>query len=715
MFHLARGPLEIGYSLLMFAALPILARSTHHTRRKVIVPSDMATNGEAMPSSQLLDGGVSQRASITSIEELLCVTEMQRRKSEATKRQLEVQLDSLVSDNALLRHQLQQQCEAFDDERRMLEDRYEQALVERREMAEVVETLESDVASMKKSLSYFSNVNAAGGDAESSGHDDPQHLPSSRKDSAAADEEEDDSKEIVLRQPLGYMNVEKIHGTSSQRQTQLLAIVEHSAVVFSAIQRKLSSLQAVIDAHDAEKKKWEANHSDLTASIAILHREKDILIHEQTRAAVDNALVVQILLKDEKLHRSLVQAQAEAALFSMAYFRAKADPMVAVKKIHSALDATVAEMNTERRMHQLDLRRVQEASAADASRLLEQAQEQHSAEVYALRKKMTDLELQNDLLRGTCDEWRQQADSRDAAASNRYEELASEFHQYRHAKELELRQQLETSNHLAAELKLLTKRRENIASLFSETGTQVEVGPDYELEIAHLKRRHHDEVSAMSHATGAKINQLSSSNEALQSELGALREELTRLEMVVVAVEVEKKSLVMRQQMDISTIQYENENLKLRSAAAERQRDFLANEAKQMHQQLTAAQAERDAVLVPSLEKLADELRTQSVSISELESRHFAAISQLSDEIRRNATNESLIANLEDQVTAIATDGAQAIEVIKAKLGDEQLALRKQADEHALQRLSMEEEMGRKEVLRGYDLYLAQRGSMPRR
>jgi hypothetical protein len=659
------------------------------------------------------------RQSVATLEQLLCLTEIQRRKSDAAKRQLELQVDQLLSENALLQNAISQQKDLCAEERSVLEDRYKQLLQERQENEETIEGLERDLAAMNKSLSYYSKVNAAGGDGNT-GAIETENGGAPVLDARGADEatvavgDNDDSKhEIVLRQPLGYMNVDRIHGTAAQRQTQLLAIVEHSAVVFSAIQRKLTALQSIIDAHASEKAAWEQSHCDLTASIAILHREKDILLHEQNRHMVENALVVQILFKDENLHRNLLVAQYEAALFSAAYQRAKADPMIAVKKIQGALDATVSEMNKMKRMHQLELRQAQESSTLDLNRLLEAAKEEHSAAMYENKKQLANFELQNELLRGTCEEWRKQADSRDAAASARYEDLASELHHYRHAKEAELREQLETISRLTDEVAQLTKRQQGLASSrFSEAATQMD-GPDYEMELEFLKKRHSEELSALNHATGSKISSLGQENAELHRCCSALQEELTRLELVVVAVECEKKSLSLKHQADFSSIEYEKENLTLRAAAAERQRDFLAVEARQMQQQLSAAQLERDRVLVPSLEKLAKELQTQSANITQLEERHFAAIAQLSEEINKNSSCEALVRELQAKVSDLSSSGASAIAEVRGRLEKAQAMQAEQARENARLAVMHDEELGRKEVLRGYDLYLAQRGSMP--
>lgn len=398
------------------------------------------------------------REDVEPLERRLFQLDAEKRAAEAAlrsaQREHSMETDRLREELRVLRRT----SEAAGPEVQLLQRQVDDLLAERSDLVENIDWMELEVASLRRQV-----TNAA----------------ACRRDPYAV---------VKLQQPAPSAPLtDVLHASGSEisgggttvaemrhgREEALLALLDKGAASFAILEQELRAANDALAALQQEKVRWAAAEFDYLGVIDQLQQERERYITMTLERNASVIVATQAVMHEEAHDRKLLEAMADATLFRAAYMRCRDD----VAMISMQFDRRVACLAVE---HQEELRQREAAHQLTLDRMEGRHRELREADMRESERRFEELilakqkvEIQNQLLRTNCEEWRGQGAQRDQ----------------RHHAELE-RLRRDAAMQLQSRDKLIASRDDTIATLSRERD-------DLSLSCSELQRRLEDQIKGM--------------------------------------------------------------------------------------------------------------------------------------------------------------------------------------------------------------------------
>lgn len=384
---------------------------------------------------------VISREDVEELEHALALTDALKRQLDADVKYLQRELDETTSNSKREQQALRISRDALQTEVQAIRRRLSDALADNDELIRSIEPMEFEIRLLRRQVaSNEENASLAGGagSARFGGPAAAATVNSSRASSShrTTDEfrgyftTEDDVQHTTIDNQRGASVGSLSTNTPAlqSREQQLLEVIEQSASVFVSLDQELRSVQAELQRLKLEKQNWQTSEYELQSSIARLEREREQYIARELENTSTFVLANHSLVGEEVKGRKLLEAQADAMLQGLAYQRCRNDAAVISKQLRTQLNALEAERTRDQRHHDNHIKFEVERSRAQLATVHEKALRDLDSRLETMRLDRQKVELQNNLLKANCDEWRAHSEKKDREHEKASQQLVAEAH-----------------------------------------------------------------------------------------------------------------------------------------------------------------------------------------------------------------------------------------------------------------------------------------------
>lgn len=324
------------------------------------------------------------RKSFEALEALLFATKAQCLAAECKLRALTLECEAREEHHSIVLRSLKVGSEVLRGECCVLSARLQESLADKERCVRIIARLEQE-------LQQSRTVPSRGGNHTISFHNDTDDLNQSSTVEA-----------LALSNPSG-----------SSREEELHSLIDKSNHVFAQLEHELQETKYELHVLRCEKQLWQSNEYELHDAIQRLQSERELYVSCEVERSAGVIVALQSLMAEEKKERHLWELRAESTMHMLAYQRGRNDVTILAKNFGQKLEAVCNEVQRERRQREVELRMATEQGRAEVLARQEHLNSKHEKLVEDLRLQKQKLELQNQMLKANCDEWRLLGEKKD--------------------------------------------------------------------------------------------------------------------------------------------------------------------------------------------------------------------------------------------------------------------------------------------------------------